>query len=198
MPDHVEAAKWMRKAADQGDSTAQESLGLMYHRGDGVLLRNQTGAQALIVQSNYDNDSFNQVTGHCGTQNAPRPLRSTRASARNWLSCKISSSSREQTRPAAIRSRPSTITVCAPPRELNTRFAMGLMTGAQSAEIMLNSVMSAFLPASSEPISLARPRAAAARIVAISNAVSGVPVGASRMTLSGHRPAFYVALAKRS
>ena len=36
VPDHVEAAKWMRKAADQGDSTAQESLGLMYHRGDGV------------------------------------------------------------------------------------------------------------------------------------------------------------------
>src|SRR5436305_1232433 len=32
-PDHVEAARWFRKAADQGNAFAQFNLGLMYGSG---------------------------------------------------------------------------------------------------------------------------------------------------------------------
>lgn len=31
-----EAAKWVRKAAEQGDAKAQSYLGAMYHQGEGV------------------------------------------------------------------------------------------------------------------------------------------------------------------
>ena len=34
--DHKEAAKWYRKAAEQGDANAQELVGLMYDQGKGV------------------------------------------------------------------------------------------------------------------------------------------------------------------
>ena len=34
--DDVEAIKWYRKAAEQGDARAQFSLGVMYAEGDGV------------------------------------------------------------------------------------------------------------------------------------------------------------------
>ena len=34
--DEVEAARWYRKAADQGQKTAQFNLGLMYQSGRGV------------------------------------------------------------------------------------------------------------------------------------------------------------------
>jgi len=34
--DYLEAAKWLRKAADQGDASAQYNLGIAYARGDGV------------------------------------------------------------------------------------------------------------------------------------------------------------------
>ena len=34
--DYAEAMKWYRKAADQGDDTAQYNLGLMYYNGRGV------------------------------------------------------------------------------------------------------------------------------------------------------------------
>ena len=34
--DYVEAAKWYHKTADQGDSSAQISLGMMYEHGAGV------------------------------------------------------------------------------------------------------------------------------------------------------------------
>ena len=34
--DEVEAAKWCRKAAEQGDADAQHNLGLMYAKGEGV------------------------------------------------------------------------------------------------------------------------------------------------------------------
>jgi len=34
--DDVEAAKWYRKAAEQGISIAQFDLGVMYYRGEGV------------------------------------------------------------------------------------------------------------------------------------------------------------------
>jgi TPR repeat protein len=35
-PDLAEAARWYRKAADQGDATAQYNLGVMYGTGQGV------------------------------------------------------------------------------------------------------------------------------------------------------------------
>ena len=34
--DYTEAAKWYRKAAEQGDADAQNNLGLCYERGQGV------------------------------------------------------------------------------------------------------------------------------------------------------------------
>jgi hypothetical protein len=34
--DHKEAAKWFRKAAEQGNARAQQNLGLMYYSGQGV------------------------------------------------------------------------------------------------------------------------------------------------------------------
>ena len=34
--DRAEAARWYRKAAEQGDADAQFNLGLMYHNGQGV------------------------------------------------------------------------------------------------------------------------------------------------------------------
>jgi TPR repeat protein len=34
--DHAEAARWYRKAADQGNALAQFGLGLMYDQGHGV------------------------------------------------------------------------------------------------------------------------------------------------------------------
>jgi hypothetical protein len=35
--DYAETAKWWRKAADQGDISAQANLGTMYRKGQGVL-----------------------------------------------------------------------------------------------------------------------------------------------------------------
>lgn len=35
-PDHVEAAKWFHKAAEQGEPRAQNYLGMIYEKGDGV------------------------------------------------------------------------------------------------------------------------------------------------------------------
>jgi len=35
--DYKEAAKWYRKAADQGDADAQNNLGMMYDNGQGIL-----------------------------------------------------------------------------------------------------------------------------------------------------------------
>ena len=34
--DEYEAVKWFRKAAEQGDATAQFNLGIMYYNGQGV------------------------------------------------------------------------------------------------------------------------------------------------------------------
>ncbi|MGB3097213.1 MAG: tetratricopeptide repeat protein, partial [Candidatus Deferrimicrobiaceae bacterium] len=34
--DHTKAAKWFRKAGEQGDAQAQYNLGLMYDKGQGV------------------------------------------------------------------------------------------------------------------------------------------------------------------
>ena len=34
--DYAEAAKWFRKAAEQGDAKAQYNLGIMYAKGQGV------------------------------------------------------------------------------------------------------------------------------------------------------------------
>lgn len=34
--DYVQAAKWLRKAAEQGHSEAQNNLGLLYSQGNGV------------------------------------------------------------------------------------------------------------------------------------------------------------------
>ena len=34
--DYVEAVKWYRKAAEQGDASAQYNLGVMYYNGQGV------------------------------------------------------------------------------------------------------------------------------------------------------------------
>ena len=34
--DYTEAAKWFRKAAEQGDAVAQYTLGIMYSEGEGV------------------------------------------------------------------------------------------------------------------------------------------------------------------
>ena len=34
--DYAEAAKWSRKAAEQGNAMAQSNLGLMYENGHGV------------------------------------------------------------------------------------------------------------------------------------------------------------------
>ena len=34
--DYVQSAKWYRKAAEQGDASAQNNLGLMYNMGEGV------------------------------------------------------------------------------------------------------------------------------------------------------------------
>jgi TPR repeat protein len=34
--DYAEAAKWLRKSADQGNPTAQCDLGICYFKGDGV------------------------------------------------------------------------------------------------------------------------------------------------------------------
>ena len=34
--DHAEAARWYRKAADQGDTQAQAYLGIMYFNGQGI------------------------------------------------------------------------------------------------------------------------------------------------------------------
>jgi TPR repeat protein len=36
LQDYLEAAKWLRKAADQGDASAQYNLGIAYAKGDGV------------------------------------------------------------------------------------------------------------------------------------------------------------------
>jgi len=34
--DYAEAAKWYRKAAEQGDANAQSNLGIMYAKGQGL------------------------------------------------------------------------------------------------------------------------------------------------------------------
>jgi TPR repeat protein len=44
-PDFTEAAKWLRKAADQGDAYAQVNVGWLYANGQGVA---QDDTQALM------------------------------------------------------------------------------------------------------------------------------------------------------
>ena len=50
--DDDEAVKWYRKAADQGDASAQNNLGLMYEFGRGVR-RNYTEAVRWYRKGNY-------------------------------------------------------------------------------------------------------------------------------------------------
>ena len=53
--DEVEAAKWCRKAAEQGDVDAQHNLGLMYAKGEGVL-KDEVEAHVwfLLAKANRD------------------------------------------------------------------------------------------------------------------------------------------------
>ncbi len=45
--DHAEAVKWFRKAANQGDATAQYNLGLMYGKGSGVKASRRNTASSV-------------------------------------------------------------------------------------------------------------------------------------------------------
>jgi hypothetical protein len=44
-PDYVEAAKWYRKAAEQGSGRAQAELGIMYDKGQGVMQNDNEAVQ---------------------------------------------------------------------------------------------------------------------------------------------------------
>ena len=59
--DDAEAAKWSRKAAEQGDSMAQFNLGLMYDNGRGVPQDNTEAAKwyRKAAEQGYANAQFN-------------------------------------------------------------------------------------------------------------------------------------------
>ena len=54
--DYVEAAKWYRKAADQGYAAAQSNLGLCYVKGEGVP-KDYVEAYALFNLSSATDES---------------------------------------------------------------------------------------------------------------------------------------------
>ena len=63
--DYEEAAKWIRKAADQGDSSAQTFLGLMYDEGYGVP-QNYKEAKKWFSKAADQGDSGGQIfLGSC-------------------------------------------------------------------------------------------------------------------------------------
>ena len=53
---YIEAVKWYRKAADQGDASAQDNLGTMLHQGRGVL-RDDTEAAKWILKAADQGDA---------------------------------------------------------------------------------------------------------------------------------------------
>ena len=44
-PDYVEAVKWLRKSAEQGDARGQCKLGVMYYEGIGVSSNRETAIE---------------------------------------------------------------------------------------------------------------------------------------------------------
>ncbi len=55
--DFAEAAKWYRKAADQGDTDAQNQLGSMYGNGQGVPQDNVEAYRWFDIAASGDNAS---------------------------------------------------------------------------------------------------------------------------------------------
>jgi TPR repeat protein len=84
--DYTEVAKWFRLAADQGNSEAQYSLGVMYHEGEGVpqnsteaaksyrLAANQGYTQAQLKSKMQRASDNHQLRGIERSIKSPRPL----------------------------------------------------------------------------------------------------------------------------
>lgn len=53
-PDYAQAARWFRRAADQGHAGAQAALGVMYHRGQGIA-RNDIEAVKWLSLATWQN-----------------------------------------------------------------------------------------------------------------------------------------------
>ena len=89
--DYSEAAMWYRRAAEQGDSRAQYSLGLLYDRGQGV-------PQDIIEASKWLNLS---------TAAAPPRTREARARIRDAVTNKMSRGQIAEARLRALEWAPS-------------------------------------------------------------------------------------------
>ena len=60
--DYVEAAKWYRKAAEQGDAEAQHNLGVMYYNGEGVPQDFiESYAWVLLAKADGDKESLREL-----------------------------------------------------------------------------------------------------------------------------------------
>ena len=59
--DYVEAAKWTRKAAEQGHATAQANLGLMYAKGEGVP-KDEVEASAWLILAKASGDFIEKIS----------------------------------------------------------------------------------------------------------------------------------------
>jgi TPR repeat protein len=88
---YTEAAMWYRRAAEQGDSLAQYSLGLLYDRGQGV-------PRNIVEASTWLNLS---------TAAAPRRAREARARIRDAVTTKMTRGEIAQARLRALEWVPS-------------------------------------------------------------------------------------------
>ena len=85
---YAEAARWYRKAGDQGDAFAQFSLGLMYGVGDGVP-KNYIEAHmwlnlAASRASSKDKKLFTEARDVAAGKMTPKQIAEAQRRAREW------------------------------------------------------------------------------------------------------------------
>ena len=59
------AAKWYRKAAEQGYTVAQNNIGSMYENGQGVDQSNSTAANGIARPQTKDTHNLIYISGSC-------------------------------------------------------------------------------------------------------------------------------------
>jgi hypothetical protein len=88
-PDPAEAARWFRRAAEQGEAAAQQNLGVMYANGDGVPRDFVTAHQWLSLATvSLEGTSQATATGYrdiVAQQLSPAQLAEAERRAKEWV-----------------------------------------------------------------------------------------------------------------
>jgi uncharacterized protein len=101
--DYAAAAAWYRKAADQGDASAQNNLGFMYHRGRGVPQDYAAAAVWYRKAADQGNASAQNDLGFMYGEG--RGVPQDYVQAHMWFDIAAANLSIEQERDTAVRNR---------------------------------------------------------------------------------------------